>query len=153
MCSIADRCVKDGGVSYIAWHWSKLPSSEDEIKEREDCERLLEGFSVTNSVDVWKWNSMEEDIFSVALAKKWISDKIDVSSRLPTKVALQRRNIIEGCACSLCEDGPDGDETTEHLFTACGIAAGVWNCISSWCGISIIYAFSVKDLLELHNNI
>ncbi|MFS7919730.1 hypothetical protein Hanom_Chr03g00216121 [Helianthus anomalus] len=46
----------------------------------------------------------------------------------------------------------DGEETLDHFLTACGVAAGVWNSISSWCCIPHVYAFSVRDLVDIHEH-
>ncbi|XP_021995203.1 uncharacterized protein LOC110892342 [Helianthus annuus] len=61
---------------------------------------------------------------------------------------LKKRNIDRGDqTCVLCGDC---DETVEHLFTSCSLSSMVWSIISSWCKIPVIWAFSVKDLLESH---
>ncbi|KAL8248807.1 hypothetical protein R6Q59_005675 [Mikania micrantha] len=45
-----------------------------------------------------------------------------------------------------------GEETAEHLLIACHLASGVWQSISQWCNIPPIYAFRIRDLLELPKN-
>ncbi|XP_021985967.1 uncharacterized protein LOC110882195 [Helianthus annuus] len=70
-------------------------------------------------------------------------------NRIPTGVALRNRNIpIVDVSCPLCNSG---DETVDHLFTACVVASTVWQFVSSWCIIPSIFAFSFKDLLEIHS--
>ncbi|XP_022019287.1 uncharacterized protein LOC110919324 [Helianthus annuus] len=67
--------------------------------------------------------------------------------RIPTKLALIRRNINVGEGlCTFCGEVI---ETTEHIFTACQLANGVWNGIASWVRIPPVFVFSVKDILEL----
>ncbi|XP_022031399.1 uncharacterized protein LOC110932365 [Helianthus annuus] len=64
---------------------------------------------------------------------------------------LFKRNIVRGdISCVLCAEG---DETAEHLFTSYRVASTLWPIISLWCKISVILAFSVKDLLETHESI
>ncbi|MFS7923415.1 putative reverse transcriptase zinc-binding domain-containing protein [Helianthus anomalus] len=68
--------------------------------------------------------------------------------RIPTRVALRKRNIqIEDSLCPLCRSE---DENTDHLFISCFIASNVWNGISTWCKIPNIFVFSIRDLLECH---
>ncbi|KAJ0620843.1 hypothetical protein HanIR_Chr01g0001991 [Helianthus annuus] len=50
-------------------------------------------------------------------------------------------------SCPLCNFG---DESVDHLFTSCFVAAAVWQFISTWCKRPNIFAFSYKDLQELH---
>ncbi|KAJ0842667.1 putative reverse transcriptase zinc-binding domain-containing protein [Helianthus annuus] len=68
--------------------------------------------------------------------------------RLPTRVELRKRKInIENELCVFC--GVQ-EETTNHIFTGCARAVGVWQAVSTWCGIPHIFAFAVKDLMEMH---
>ncbi|KAM0047357.1 putative reverse transcriptase zinc-binding domain-containing protein [Helianthus debilis subsp. tardiflorus] len=68
--------------------------------------------------------------------------------RLPTRCALLRRNInVATDLCPLCGDFP---ETAEHLFVNCGFAQAVWHVVSQWCKIPPIYAFGIRDILEIH---
>lgn len=70
--------------------------------------------------------------------------------RIPTKVALRRRNISHGdCLCEFCEEA---DESVEHIFTVCRVANGVWNGIANWVLLPSIYLFSVKDIVEVVTN-
>ncbi|KAJ0948845.1 hypothetical protein HanRHA438_Chr01g0032231 [Helianthus annuus] len=45
------------------------------------------------------------------------------------------------------------EEYAEHLFCGCGTASGVWSLVSQWCGIPPIYAFTVRDLLDLYKSV
>ncbi|XP_021979550.1 uncharacterized protein LOC110875658 [Helianthus annuus] len=65
--------------------------------------------------------------------------------------ALIRRNIHGGSEAYRL--GREGLEQCEHLFTSCHIAMMVWDFISRWCNIPYIYAFSVKDLIEVSKHI
>ncbi|KAJ0884636.1 putative reverse transcriptase zinc-binding domain-containing protein [Helianthus annuus] len=68
--------------------------------------------------------------------------------RIPTVDALLKRNCYNGeDMCVLCEERP---ETADHLFCSCYVAAVLWNRVSLWFKISPIYAFLVKDLLEIY---
>ncbi|XP_035835702.1 uncharacterized protein LOC118483978 [Helianthus annuus] len=70
--------------------------------------------------------------------------------RLPTKMALVRRNVaIDNQFCVWCEAY---EETIEHVLTGCVMAVGVWNAISVWCNIPRPFVFHVKDLVDLHDH-
>ncbi|KAJ0548809.1 putative reverse transcriptase zinc-binding domain-containing protein [Helianthus annuus] len=71
--------------------------------------------------------------------------------KIPTAEALRKRNInIGDSVCPLCNSE---EETVEHVFNACFIAANVWNGISSWCKISNFFAFSIKDLFTFYKDV
>ncbi|MFS7958314.1 hypothetical protein Hanom_Chr07g00676791 [Helianthus anomalus] len=55
--------------------------------------------------------------------------------------------INQAATCPLygCET-----ETVDHLFISCQFADLIWQKVSRWCHIPTIYAFSIKDLLEIH---
>ncbi|KAF5790261.1 putative reverse transcriptase zinc-binding domain-containing protein [Helianthus annuus] len=85
---------------------------------------------------------------------KWVPDKCNIhawrleTERIPTGEALRKRNVFLGdLTCPVCFSA---DESAEHLFNACFVAANVWNGVSSWCKISNFFAFSIKDLLDSH---
>ncbi|KAJ0555818.1 hypothetical protein HanIR_Chr07g0306511 [Helianthus annuus] len=44
----------------------------------------------------------------------------------------------------------DGNETAEHLFCSCAVASEVWFLISRWLKISPIFAFSLTEMLDIH---
>ncbi|PWA55808.1 reverse transcriptase domain, Reverse transcriptase zinc-binding domain protein [Artemisia annua] len=71
--------------------------------------------------------------------------------RIPTLVALTRRNILFGDnICSMCGDT---EESTDHIFTACIIANGVWDAICTWCNIPKGFLFSFQDIIEMANRV
>ncbi|XP_022031165.1 uncharacterized protein LOC110932116 [Helianthus annuus] len=85
---------------------------------------------------------------------KWIPIKCDVFSwraemgRIPTADALRMRGISVGDGlCPLCRSE---EETSVHLFTSCLVASVLWQKVSSWCRMPPIFAFSVRDLLDVH---
>ncbi|XP_076933961.1 uncharacterized protein LOC143600047 [Bidens hawaiensis] len=71
-------------------------------------------------------------------------------NRIPTKDALIRRGISVGDGlCSLC--GSE-EESVTHLFTSCVVATVLWQKVSGWCHIPNIFAFSFRDLVEIHSH-
>ncbi|KAF5823884.1 hypothetical protein HanXRQr2_Chr01g0043121 [Helianthus annuus] len=70
--------------------------------------------------------------------------------RIATTDALIKRNCFNGDSlCPLCEDG---EESATHLFCSCIVASNIWCMISRWCKISPIFAFSIQDLLLIHEH-
>lgn len=49
--------------------------------------------------------------------------------------------------CLICEEEV---ESAEYLMISCRFAQLVWSVISSWCKVPSIYAFTIRDLLEMH---
>ena len=70
--------------------------------------------------------------------------------RIATMDALAVRNVpVETQLCSLCSDG---EESADHLIISCYIAAATWQAISDWCNIPPLFAFSIKELLLVHED-
>ncbi|XP_022013959.1 uncharacterized protein LOC110913435 [Helianthus annuus] len=71
-------------------------------------------------------------------------------NRIPTADALSKRGIVVGDGlCPLCKSEA---ESVDHLFTSCYVAVILWHKVSRWCRIPPIFAFSFKDLLEVHKS-
>ncbi|KAK1429660.1 hypothetical protein QVD17_11874 [Tagetes erecta] len=87
------------------------------------------------------WAPIKANIFAWRAAK----------DRIATRSALRIRGIqLDSNLCPLCGDY---EEDADHLLVSCFISNMVWHFISSWCKIPPIYAFSTKDLLEVHKSI
>ncbi|PWA98427.1 toll/interleukin-1 receptor (TIR) domain-containing protein [Artemisia annua] len=68
--------------------------------------------------------------------------------RIPTACALRHRNIqIVDSSCVFCGEV---EESVDHLFTGCFLASRIWQHLSSWCKVQSFFAFSFKDLLDIH---
>ncbi|KAJ0704409.1 putative reverse transcriptase zinc-binding domain-containing protein [Helianthus annuus] len=163
--------VGDNRVIY--WQWIRVPSSAEELAEKSSLEALLQSASLGGSEDSWMWTAGSANSFEVAGVKRWlrgspVSDSAFVFSwsswvpnkcnifmwrafldRLPTKVALVRRNIaIENQLCVWCGTY---DESIEHVLTGCVTSMGVWSAIATCCKIPRPFVFHVKDLVDLHD--
>ncbi|XP_076948891.1 G-type lectin S-receptor-like serine/threonine-protein kinase At1g67520 [Bidens hawaiensis] len=84
----------------------------------------------------------------------WVPKKVGIHAwrvemeRIPVMIELVKRGImVTSAVCPICEEEV---ESVEHLMISCQFAQDVWSVISSWCKVPPIFAFSVKDLLELH---
>ncbi|KAJ0462665.1 putative reverse transcriptase zinc-binding domain-containing protein [Helianthus annuus] len=172
-CRVADRLERNMGIGGFNWYWSRLPESDVEIKEWQECRETLNKVILTNSKDRWVWNEDSQDGFSVKRVKtalinergnsqlpnfewcKWVPIKCNIVAwrgnldRLATRVNLRRRNVdIISVLCPFCNEF---EETVEHLFTACSMTTRVWAGISVWCKIPPIFIFDFKDILDIHN--
>ncbi|XP_076942244.1 uncharacterized protein LOC143612057 [Bidens hawaiensis] len=68
--------------------------------------------------------------------------------RIPVLVGLAKRNIaVESVWCPVCGEA---EETAEHLMVSCAFAQAIWHGITSWCKVPTFFAFSTRDILELH---
>ncbi|XP_076929460.1 uncharacterized protein LOC143593862 [Bidens hawaiensis] len=68
--------------------------------------------------------------------------------RLSTLVALSKRNIEVGAVkCRLCIDY----EESSDLLTSCYFTTLIWQFVSNWYHISSIFAFTVRDLPQVHD--
>ncbi|KAJ0683034.1 putative reverse transcriptase zinc-binding domain-containing protein [Helianthus annuus] len=164
-CSVQDR-------SHGEWLWRHDPETADETKELSDILSALSTFSLGNSNDVWKWLGDQSGTFSVKSAKnimlgsgdvnarfvlnwcKWTPSKCNLlvwraeMDRIPTYDALNIRGVTIGDGlCALCRSEV---ETAEHVFTSCWFSSVLWQKVSLWCRIPPIFAFSLRDLLEVH---
>ncbi|XP_021986732.1 uncharacterized protein LOC110883232 [Helianthus annuus] len=172
-CSVADRLGGLYGNGPVSWSWRVYPSSPEQVADLISCHRMILGQCLVNRADTWAWYDSGPLDFSVNIAKhwavsarvgsiipsinfnwcKWIPLKCNVFmwrlllDRIPTKVALRSRNIIHGeVSCGFCMLEK---ENVDHMFTACGMAAGLWQGIASWVKLPPIFLFSVKDIVEV----
>ncbi|KAJ0878597.1 putative RNA-directed DNA polymerase [Helianthus annuus] len=166
-CSVSDRLA--GG---ICWLWSSDPEGVEEIQELASLSGLISSVVLRSSRDKWRWSGDASGLFTVKSVKhllvrgrcdpeffvldwsNWIPIKHNilawriVLNRIPTYDALLARSIVsQPGTCPLCGDE---DESVSHLFISCRIADLVWHKVSRWCRIPTIYAFSTKDLFEVH---
>ncbi|XP_022030536.1 uncharacterized protein LOC110931427 [Helianthus annuus] len=88
---------------------------------------------------------------------KWIPAKCNVFmwrawlDRIPTKVALSKRNINVGNnLCVLCDEA---EETVDHVFAGCRFTDGIWNGVASWCRIPHLFLFSLHDVQNVNDQL
>ncbi|KAM0029851.1 putative reverse transcriptase zinc-binding domain-containing protein [Helianthus debilis subsp. tardiflorus] len=166
-CSVRDRLA--GG---IWWLWRHDPESALESQELATLSAMVSSVTIGSGPDKWKWMGDPAGLFSVKSVKdhlirgicdpnlfvfdwcKCIPLKCNIFAwrlelnRIPTLDALFARGIVNQVgACPLC--GCE-DESAMHLFISCHFASLIWHKVSIWCRIPMIFAFSVKDLLECH---
>ncbi|KAJ0834798.1 putative reverse transcriptase zinc-binding domain-containing protein [Helianthus annuus] len=176
-CSVRERLLDmDTNNGYgVNWCWLRNPFSSQECTELSELSNILSQVSLSSSRDTWSWMSDPTGNFSVKSVKKllsrcdqqtanssfvwnnWVPRKVNIFGwrlgldRLPTRMALAHRNInMVSVCCPLCRDK---DESSFHLFAECYVSSVVWEMISSWLNIPPIYAFTIEDLLQVHQNI
>ncbi|KAJ0860888.1 hypothetical protein HanRHA438_Chr13g0628531 [Helianthus annuus] len=47
----------------------------------------------------------------------------------------------------------ESEEDSNHLFTSCSTAEILWQKISAWCSIPQVYAYNVRDLLQVYKTL
>lgn len=171
---VSGRLKFVGNVRVLCWDWSRAPFTSEEMDCKHNLEELLQEVQLVDRQDGWVWCDGRADGFTVASVKnwmrgtpssvgrfgfrwsKWVPNKCNIFmwraylDRLPTKMALLRRNIpVDDQSCAWCESN---EETIEHILTGCGISAGIWNALSRWCRIPGMFVFHVHDLMEMHEH-
>ncbi|XP_076917464.1 uncharacterized protein LOC143577543 [Bidens hawaiensis] len=162
--------VVDGNIVW-KWRWKRSSLNQNETNELSVSLNMLQLVIVNNTPDRWIWDNDLAGVFTVASMKQillknsnmpvpftikwnsWVPIKVNILAwkaemdRLPTYVALVKRNVDVGSTCRLCGDY---EETCDHLLTSCYFAMLIWQFVSNWCNIPPIFAFSVRDLLTFH---
>ncbi|KAJ0880486.1 putative reverse transcriptase zinc-binding domain-containing protein [Helianthus annuus] len=165
-CSVRDRL--DG-----TWLWKHDPVLDEEATEWCSLAAEISSVALNDRPDDWRWKGDSSGLFSVRSVRevlresdpcssfvldwcKWVPKKCNMfvwraeMSRIPTYDALQKRGIGVGDGmCPLCRSV---EESADHLFTSCVVAVVLWQKISRWCRVPPIFAFSIKDLLEVHKS-
>ncbi|KAK9078786.1 hypothetical protein SSX86_002844 [Deinandra increscens subsp. villosa] len=168
-------CVKDrmggatGGIQFCA-DWFRPLNSAGEWGEWNNLIAMISGIQLVSGEDQWSWVHGGDRSFSVKSVKemllqpavedsqlKWlplVPKNVNIfgwrmrKQRLATKLGLRLRNINVGSLfCPLCDEV---EESEEHLFTSCLVSSAIWAMISDWCSIPPIFAFSISDLLQVH---
>ncbi|XP_076931546.1 uncharacterized protein LOC143596729 [Bidens hawaiensis] len=172
LCKVADRLIMFDGEICGQWSWSRGPQLLAEINELRDLLVECREVRLTGDSDLLVWGLEDGPSFSVKSVKnklalgavvdgrysfewnRFVPKKVAILAwraemeRIPSLFSLAKRNIPFGSLlCPFCSEEL---ETAEHLFVTCQFAHLVWSVISCWCKVPPIYAFSTRDLLELH---
>ncbi|KAJ0539673.1 putative RNA-directed DNA polymerase [Helianthus annuus] len=171
-CWVFSRYNSDLQAFSSSWGWSRSPESAEEWFEWNEFINLMDSIKLSDSEDKWEWVGGSDKGFSVGAVKcflrsgidfsnnyvfkwsKWVPKKVNILAwraqmgRIATLDALTKRNCFNGDnTCVMCGDG---NETAEHLFCSCAVASEVWFLISRWLKISPIFAFSLTEMLDIH---
>ncbi|PWA92842.1 RNA-directed DNA polymerase, eukaryota, Reverse transcriptase zinc-binding domain protein [Artemisia annua] len=172
-CKVSERLLQsEVGISRV-WNWKRSVSEAEDRAELVVLNSLLNAVALSEEMDSWGWIWIGNGAFSVSAVRelmyedmdfsnisvfewcKWIPKKCNIfgwraeMGRIPTACELRHRNIpIVDVTWMLCGDA---EGSVDHLFTGCITVARVWQHISSWCKVHNFFAFSFKDLLEVHN--
>jgi hypothetical protein len=165
-CLVKDRIHMENGEPALSWSWRRSPESEAEVTQLFNCLNLISHVKLLQQEDSWSWGGSSDGEFSVKSVREMIADritgglnhhyiqshlipkKINVfgwrawKDRLPTKVALHRRNImINSLLCPLCGSS---NESLDHLLIDCLVASVVWQKVAKWCSLPPIQVNSVN---------
>ncbi|XP_076907600.1 uncharacterized protein LOC143564109 [Bidens hawaiensis] len=171
-CLVSDRLLMHEGVICGRWGWHRQPVGANEVEELRDLLLVCQQVILEEGLDQSVWGSEGGCDFSVRSMKdgldeikstaenyvmewnNWAPKKIGIHAwrvemgRIPVLLELVKRGI--SVTTTVCPVYEDDLESAEHLVVSCNFAQSLWSVISSWCKVPSIYAFSVKDLLELH---
>ena len=174
-CWVSERTAVVYNKRVVTADWIDNMFSADELVQWVNLCDMLNGIDAGSRNDEWVWAAATNAEFSTNAATKMLMQRSDFGdnfnfkwvswvplkcsimawraemNRLPTKMALLRRNIsIADGICTWCNDN---DETVMHILSDCIIASSVWDWIGKWCRLDPIYAFEVKDLLEVYKSV
>ncbi|KAF5760166.1 putative RNA-directed DNA polymerase [Helianthus annuus] len=169
---IKERVVDGPNGLELKFLWIRLPSVAAEISELNILSDAIVRYEFGLGADKWAWILDSSGSFSVSSVKEkthrlmfsdlrldfewnnWSPIKVNflvwrlIQDKLPTKAALNRRNvIIEDNRCKMCGDE---EESALHLFASCRIAEQIWEFITRWCRIKQVLVLELKDLANIH---
>ncbi|GJX77001.1 RNA-directed DNA polymerase, eukaryota, reverse transcriptase zinc-binding domain protein [Tanacetum coccineum] len=135
----------------------------------------LDGVSLVNMRDRWRWSLEGSGELSLASVRKLIDDKtlpeVSAKSRwikvvpikvnihawkvrldcLPTRLNISRRGLdIDSILCPLCENVV---ESTTHIFFTCRIAREIFRKVSCWWDVSFTEVSTYDEWLDWILNI
>ncbi|KAL9997323.1 putative reverse transcriptase zinc-binding domain-containing protein [Helianthus debilis subsp. tardiflorus] len=169
---VGKRVQTVDNVNTVSFGWNRNPAGQVEESELNELVDAIGHFSFGSGLDTWSWALERSGEFSVKSLRNrlqqasfthlgldfewnsWCPLKVNfmiwrlIQDRLPTRVALQRRNIqLPSSRCCLCNEH---DETALHFFGACSVASQIWDFVSKWCKIKPIFIFELKDFGNIH---
>jgi hypothetical protein len=139
----------------------QLDTSNDEWK----CHHISEGMFSVRSIyrylagSIIPPISLEPDLVRDLgfLWKSFAPSKITVFSwqlllqRLPTKVNLAKRRVVEGGVDSLCVLCPMELEKKSHLFGDCAFASALWRKVYNWFGWNVLVPRDFRHIFDKFN--
>ncbi|XP_076908689.1 uncharacterized protein LOC143565672 [Bidens hawaiensis] len=156
------------------WGWARAPSGQAEVAELRELLTTCQHLCLLEGEDSWVWDLDYGEGFSVKSLKEifainlgleeshlfewnnFVPKKVGILAwraemeRIPVLFSLAKRGVeVESIICPVCEEDL---ETAEHMLVSCEFAQSIWSIISVWCKVPTIFAFSTRDLLELHKH-
>ncbi|KAL4589976.1 hypothetical protein LXL04_002889 [Taraxacum kok-saghyz] len=158
-CRVADRWSRGGW----RWHWRQHITGGVTAAQLEELNHRLLEVNCVDERDTWVWDLADDGLFSVAVTRNWIDDKvlpvgghntrwfkIVPRKHLPTRELLTLRGIfIHTVACPMC--GLE-DETLMHVFGRCEVVEVLWRRVFSWMGISPMLVGNPHSMFEWVDN-
>lgn len=153
-----------------AWGWRRRLWAWEEDSMRE-CVFLVNHVLLQDNIqDSWRWipdpihgysvrgayrflTSQAEPATENIISSVWhrlVPSKISLfawrllQDRILTKSKLVRRHILQQND-NICVEGCGFTETTNHLFIGCALFGNVWNLVSQWLGIDVVFPGSIKE--------
>ncbi|XP_076939451.1 uncharacterized protein LOC143608187, partial [Bidens hawaiensis] len=123
MCVVADRLMMYENELCGVWNWVRQLTREMEIEDFRSLLNLCEGVHMGSNRDRLLWGLNEHVGFTV----KSVKDKLG-------EIGYSRSDFA----------------FMWNAWVPKSLAQDVWQIVSMWCGLPSVYAFSVRDLLDLH---
>ena len=153
-----------------AWGWRRRLWAWEEDSMRECVALVTNIFLQNNTHDFWRWildpthgysvrgayhflTSQAEPATENVISTVWhrlVPSKVSLfawrllQDRISTKSNLVRRHILQPND-NICVGGCGFTETTDHLFIGCALFGNVWNLVSQWLGIYVVFPRSIKE--------
>lgn len=168
---VASRIRCENNIKTMVWDWRYSPSSFEQVTELFQLLSDIHEFEWQRGQDYWKWTKEKDGRFTVASAKRLLSDRSShtnhslinwkgwvplkckimvwrvARNRIPTTSELIKRGVnIQQPGCSFCQEEL---ETTLHIFTGCPYSHEVWIRLEDWCKLSHTFFFDIPDILRL----
>jgi len=139
----------------------------------EECRFLLDtALGQSNVVDRWQWDPDPYDEYTVRGAYQTLTSMVTptveatddlvwhkqvplkasivswrlLKDRLPTRLNLQRRGLLEVAAIT-CVSGCGNEESASRLFLHCDVFVSLWQYIRSWIGVSGVDPHNISEHL------
>jgi len=170
LCTVADMCALGWEVGGEAWSWRRrLWAWEEEmvvefshfvsnvvlqidVPDRWQWDPdIVGGYTVSGAYHILTAQSDPPDVrLNDLVWHKQVPLKVSIFAwrllrdRLPTKLNLVRRGLLNGEAAS-CIAGCGHDESTTHLFLHCDTFGLLWQSIRSWLGVEGVEPYDIID--------
>ncbi|KAI7743747.1 hypothetical protein M8C21_007761 [Ambrosia artemisiifolia] len=173
-CLVSDRLRLENQRICFAAEWVNKINSIDAFQEWLQLLGWMDQVALTSSKDVWTWVGDKDGIYSTFSVRKcmqkdvavpdfvlkwirWVPIKCHIMvwraemGRIPTKLELVKRKMtLPDTLCPWCEME---EESVMHSLVGCLVASAVWDAIGRWLGIPPIFAFELRDLLEVYKTV
>ncbi|XP_022014336.1 uncharacterized protein LOC110913825 [Helianthus annuus] len=139
---LKDCFCKENGDMKWKWRWKKQRLNQKEKEELKNLEELLQQVNISGETDQWIWKPDDKGIFSVASMKSLLVK----SSKIPKSFSWKWNGWVPKKVNTFMWKAVNNNIPTM-------LALKGRQFISEWCNISSLFAFSTKDLINIHSQV